>query len=171
MEPLLYFAINLTIEVAKTMNCEAIDYLLSTLDCTLGDAEFEAYFDEVSSYLSTNHPEVLKWMLDYLDPEFEDDDEELEGSEPISTNADSERVRQETVKYLNKFVALPVNSDEVFQVYCEDLIHLLLDEGFNSKDYEVIDSKLYISEMARKFLASHYNLECLDSLLGEKKDA
>ena len=194
MEPLLYFAINLTIEIAKTKNVEAIDYVLCTLDVVLSDEDFEQYFDQVSIYLEKNYPDVLEWLVEFLNSE-----EDTNNTEDITSNTatatlnkkdtknDSSSIKDHQIlqqyQLLNAILNQKVYADlirfnshfkneeqPIFKVYHEDLIHLLLDEGFNSDHYEVIEDKLFISKAAKSFLSEHYNLECIESLIGEKEN-
>lgn len=160
MEPLLYFAINLTIEIAKVRNVEAIDYLLSTLDVSLTDKDFEIYFDQVSTYLEKNCPDDFEWLLQYLETDVEEDVEEDVDSNSLLTES-----------FTKSFTDSFTEAYKLFKVFPEDIIHLLLDEGFSSEHYELINEKLYISSVAKSFLSSHYDLEYIESFIGEKKDA
>lgn len=192
MEPLLYFAINLTIEIAKTKNVEAIDYVLCALDVVLSDEDFEQYFDQVSIYLEKNHPDVLEWFVEFLNAE-EDSEDSISNTATATLNkkdikTDSSSIKDEQIlqqyQLLNAILNQKVYVDlirfnsyfkneeqPIFKVYHQDLIHLLLDEGFNSDHYEVLDDKLYISKAAKSFLSDHYNLECIENLIGEKKES
>jgi hypothetical protein len=47
----------------------------------------------------------------------------------------------------------------------EDIIHLLLDEGYTRRQFKQIDNKVQVSKKIYKYLESLYNMDDLSSIV------
>lgn len=151
MDSLKFFSINMTLELAKTKNVDALELFFDSICEVLDEESLVEVFRESANTIRKLHPELWEWFIEELERLVTAYEDAVADEEAYNSNSNSEE------------------EDGIFYITKQDIAHLLLDQGLDPKeDFEESENLILLSQRAREFLQEHYDLGLISTLIADK---
>lgn len=173
-KPIIFYSINLIIELSRERSVEALDDLFCALSNVLDEKEMEYIINESVQFLRKNEPALAEWWTTELMEEFEGFIKEEEGriilddslEDPVNFISEEEdqdlndQLRSQLIEMGEQIAYLPCyqenEDEETMYANISDVVHVLMDEGFS--DYKFGKSSIYVGPESMEFLKKYYEI-------------